>query len=617
MKKRSLISQVFPSYLLVAVVAIVAVASYASIIISRFYHAHSKDELVSAARMSAEHFKTVIARGKDGQPGTIDGNSIDAFCKASGKGAGYRLTFILQSGKVMGDSEDNPENMENHGDRPEVHDAIVKGIGISTRYSHTLGMKMMYVAVAVEGDFGQTIGVVRTSLSLSVIDKTIGLLWHRIVIACLVIACIAAIISIVVSRRISRPLEEIRLGAESIGKGNLNDKIPPSGLAEIDVLADTINHMADQLNERINTVTQQRDEQNALLSCMIESVFAVDTEKCLIKMNNSAQKLFKADASVYGRNVMEVIRNNDLLDVVNRALDSSEPVEGDISIPADGRYLHAHGTVLNGADGRRIGALIVLYDVTRLRKLEEMRRDFVANVSHELKTPITSIKGFVETLLEGAMKEPAEAENFLRITLRQADRLNAIIKDLLILSSVEQESEMRTISLQKESLRKVLQEAIEVCSHKARGKKIEIRLDCDDQLTAMINPALLEQAIVNLIDNAVKYSGEGASVEVEAKKTDNRIVIQVRDHGSGMEKVHLTRIFERFYRVDKGRSRQLGGTGLGLSIVKHIALAHGGDVGVESTPGVGSTFFIYLEDLLPKSKKYVQQDASPSADGSA
>ena len=462
MKKRSLISQVFPSYLLVAVVAIVAVASYATVTIGRFYHDHTRVELTSAARILAEHFRIVLAQGAGGTPSAVDEKQIDAFCKVSGKGAGYRITFILPGGKVIGDSEEDPEKMENHGDRPEVRDAVIKGLGISTRYSHTLGKRMMYVAVPVTGDLGQTAGIARTSLSLSVVDEPIGLLWHRIAIAGLIIACLAAIISIVVSRRISRPLDEIRLGAESIGKGNLSEKIPSSGLAEIDVLADTINRMADQLNERINIVTQQMDEQDALLSCMIESVFAVDTEKRLIKMNNSAQKLFNADTTAYGRNVMEVIRNSDLLEVVSRALDSSEPVEGDIFVQAGGRYLHAHGTMLNGSDGRRIGAMIVLYDVTRLNKLEVMRRDFVANVSHELATPITSIKGFLETLLDGAMKDQAAAENFLRIALRQTDRLGAIIKDLLILSTLEQEAGTRNVSLEEGLLSKVLREAIEV-----------------------------------------------------------------------------------------------------------------------------------------------------------
>jgi len=589
MKKKSLISHVYPSYLVVAVVAIMAVALYASLTISRFYHSHTKDELTSAARISAEHFKTVFAGTAGDAP-----DAVEAFCKASGSASGYRITFVLPSGKVAGDSEENPAAMENHNDRPEIRDAFASGTGVRSRFSHTVGKRMMYVAVPVIVEGGRTAGVVRTSLSLAAIDRTLGIMWQRIVIAGLLIALIAVVISMLVSRKISRPLDEIRRSAESIGRGNLAERLQPSGLKEIDVLAEAMNRMTGQLNERINTVTQQRDEQNALFSCMTESVFAVDTEKRLLKMNKSAMELFRADASTLGRNVMEVVRNNDLLDVVARALESSEPVEGDILLQSDGRYLHAHGTVLNGADGARIGALIVLYDVTRIRRLEVVRRDFVANVSHELKTPVTSIKGFVETLLDGAMKDPLGAEKFLKIVLRQADRLSAIIDDLLALSRLEQETETRTIFLEQGSLINILREAIEVCSLKAGEKLVKIILDCSDELTAKINPALLEQAVINLVDNAVKYSDEGTVVKVSASKKEDRVVIEVNDQGPGIEKIHQSRIFERFYRVDKGRSRQLGGTGLGLSIVKHIALVHKGDVGVESTPGAGSTFSIYL-----------------------
>jgi len=323
-------------------------------------------------------------------------------------------------------------------------------------------------------------------------------------------------------------------------------------------------------------------------------VFAVDTERRLIKMNKSAQNLFHADAWAHGRNVMEVIRNNELLDIVTRALDSSEPVEGDVFLQADGRHLHAHGTVLTGADGRRIGALLVLYDVTRLNKLEEVRRDFVANVSHELKTPITSIKGFVETLLDGALKDPIGAEKFLKIVNKQADRLAAIIDDLLTLSRVEEEAKARTLPMEVEKLDRIIKDAVEVCSYKAGEKLIKINIECDAEMSANVNAALLEQALVNLVDNAIKYSSEEGTIEVEVKRLGGNIIIKVRDHGVGIEKTHLSRIFERFYRVDKGRSRQLGGTGLGLSIVKHIALIHKGDVGVESTPAEGSTFSITI-----------------------
>jgi len=232
--------------------------------------------------------------------------------------------------------------------------------------------------------------------------------------------------------------------------------------------------------------------------------------------------------------------------------------------------------------------------VTRLKKLEKVRRDFVANVSHELRTPVTSIKGFVETLLDGAMNNPQELQRFLQIVAAQTDRLNAIIEDLLTLSRIEQEAEKAEIALSFGSIKAVLQTAIEVCRPKAANKEIELDLTCDDALQAPINPPLLEQAIINLIDNAIKYSPPGQSVHIEADCDGGEVRVQVRDHGCGIGREHLPRIFERFYRVDKARSRTLGGTGLGLAIVKHIAQAHHGRASVESVLGQGSVFYIHL-----------------------
>jgi two-component system phosphate regulon sensor histidine kinase PhoR len=257
---------------------------------------------------------------------------------------------------------------------------------------------------------------------------------------------------------------------------------------------------------------------------------------------------------------------------------------------------------------------VVLHDVTRLRRLETVRRDFVANVSHELRTPITSIKGFVETLLDGAMNNPADAERFLKILAAQADRLNGIIEDLLILSRVEQDAQKAGIALEPGSIRDVLTAAIDVCHLKAAERNVQVELVCESGFRARINAALLEQAVVNLVDNAVKHSGEGQTVhveaaqvkagqvegahvepgQVEAGQTDVEVVIRVRDHGCGISPEHLPRLFERFYRADKARSRKLGGTGLGLAIVKHIAQAHGGRATADSTPGVGSVFCLYL-----------------------
>ncbi|MEA3386715.1 MAG: ATP-binding protein, partial [Thermodesulfobacteriota bacterium] len=290
-----------------------------------------------------------------------------------------------------------------------------------------------------------------------------------------------------------------------------------------------------------------------------------------------------------------MVRNTVLQEFVKNALSSQKAVEKDIVLSTDSeQFLNGHGTLLRDAEGNQIGALIVLNDVTRLLKLEKIRREFVANVSHEIKTPITAIKGFVETLRDGALENPEDAERFLEIIGKHVDRLEAIIEDLLSLSRIEQETGREEVVLDEGRLKDLIETAIQVCKAGAMAKKIEIELSCAEDMLAKIDPPLLEQAIVNLIDNAIKYSNDGGAVRVEALQRENEIIISVHDQGCGIEKKHLPRIFERFYRVDKARSRQMGGTGLGLAIVKHIAQTHGGRVAVESIPGKGSTFSIHL-----------------------
>ena len=290
-----------------------------------------------------------------------------------------------------------------------------------------------------------------------------------------------------------------------------------------------------------------------------------------------------------------MVRNVVLHEFVRNTLSSQKPVEKDIVLYTGGeRFIDGHGTVLRDALGKQMGALIVLNDVTRIRRLENVRREFVANVSHEIKTPITAIKGFVETLRDGAVKNPEDAERFLGIIENHAERLEAIIEDLLSLSRIEREAERGKIALVEGRVQDVVQMAVQVCEMSARAKEIKIKCSCDKDIVSKINAPLLEQAIVNLLDNAIKYSAVGSTIRVEASQTAEEIKIDVRDQGCGIEEEHLPRLFERFYRVDKARSRQLGGTGLGLAIVKHITQAHGGQVSVESVPGKGSTFSIRL-----------------------
>jgi two-component system phosphate regulon sensor histidine kinase PhoR len=363
--------------------------------------------------------------------------------------------------------------------------------------------------------------------------------------------------------------------------------------------ADALNRRAAELDVRIRTILCQQNEREAMLTSMEEGVLAVDRSGRILSLNETCARLLGGSvAALRGSLAHGAVRKPDLLKFIDAALASEQAIDGELQfLGVPDRWLHAHGTALCDADGRRTGALIVLHDMTRLRQLESVRRDFVANVSHELKTPITSIKGFVETLLDERLADTDHALHFLEIVLRQVNRLDAIIADLLCLSRVERGAEGQTIPLEPAAVGDVLRAACEMCEHTAAEKEIALVVECPAGLRACLNAPLLEQAVVNLVDNALKYSEPRSTVRVEAEPEGAGVKISVHDQGCGIPPEHLPRLFERFYRVDKARSRDLGGTGLGLSIVRHIMLAHRGSVSVESTVGRGSTFTLHLPPI--------------------
>ena len=588
MTKRPIFWRMYPSYILLIVISIIAL-SWMGINSQRRLHLKQMDsDLEARARLVKEQIAERLVSGNEA--------AIDSLCKELGRVSATRITVVLPSGIVIGDSDEDPARMENHGYRPEIKQALETGSGEQIRYSNTIQQRLMYKAIRF--DIGNQLGgVIRTAIPVTFIDQALNETKIRMLIDGLIITLLSALLGLYVSRRISKPLERMKLGAQKFASGDLGRKLHIEGTTiEIDTLAEAMNEMADQLGRRIATITSQNNEQEAIFYSMVEGVIAVDSEAHIIKMNKAAGTFFNLElAQIEGRQLHTVIRSSALQEAIEEVLSNHQPVMTEI-VFADiaTKTAEVTATVLTGADGSRIGALIVVNDVTRIRQLEKIRRDFVANVSHELKTPVTAIRGFVETLLDGAVDNTDDAHRFLDIIKKQSDRLQAIIEDLLSLARIEQEAEDEKIELSIKPLQSVLRAAKDSCLQSAGAKNISLELSAEDTISARINPRLLEQAVINLITNAITYSQPGGAVKIKANVFGDEVAISVIDYGCGIASEHHERLFERFYRVDKARSRDQGGTGLGLAIVKHIALAHNGSVTVDSVPGEGSTFTIHL-----------------------
>ena len=522
-----------------------------------------------------------------------------AICRNLSDRFDVRLTVILPSGKVVADTRQDPAVLDNHRERPEVAEAAAGAIGRSVRPSATLHEAFMYLAMPLKQQ-DRIVAVVRTSLPTAPLTAAQWAIYREAAAVSLLAVLAAAGAAVLAVRPLVRALQSLRGGAERFARGDWKYRLPDNSAEEVGMLAESLNSMAAMLDDRIQRILRQQSEHQAVLSSMEEGVMAVDRAGTVLSVNEPcARRLGVEPELVCGRSIYEVLRKPDLLKFIENAQSSSKSLDGDLRFFSPGeRWLHAHGTTLHDTRGQKLGVLIVMHDVTRLRHLENVRRDFVANVSHELRTPITSIKGFVETLLEDgfADQDRRVRSAFWAFVHRQVNRLEAIINDLLYLLSCgsERRGEEQRIETGAELLAHVVQVALETCEKKALDKEVELVTECPDDLVAKINGPLLEQAVINLIDNAIKYSDSGSTVRVTVRREGDQAVIRVIDNGCGIAANHLPRLFERFYRVDKARSRELGGTGLGLAIVKHIMAAHQGTIQVESMVGRGSTFTLRL-----------------------
>lgn len=591
MRKRSFLWQIFPPVLLIVALSLLAGGIFASSTLERFYLDRTRIDLEARAVLLGESVPEIL------DPHRLA--SLRETVNALGQRTSTRYTVTTIDGRVIADSDADPDTMDDHSTRPEIHAALSGAVGSSLRYSQTISADLMYVALPIRprGDSQRILVVVRAAVPLTAIDRPLAAIYRRTAIAGVAIIALAGVVVLWLSRRISRPLVQLRDTAELFAAGELTARPPQFKSEEISELSVSMVRMAKQLEDRINAMMRHTGEQERVLSSMIEGVLAVDSEGRLTTLNQAAARALSIGAGpeMLGRGIEEVVRTPEVLRFIARVRDAGTAQDLELQLPGlNARMLHLRGAPIVTPTAQQLGVVVVIDDVTQIERLESVRKDFVANVSHELKTPITSIKASVETMLDGAVDDEATARRFLEIIARQSDRLATIVDDLLSLSRIEQEAEGDGAALEPGLVGDVVVAAVDACRVAADRRSVRIKMEVAPDLRMPLNTTMLEQAFVNLIDNAVKYSEAGEIVTVTANRHGDCIRVQVRDNGCGIDEPHLARLFERFYRVDKARSRSLGGTGLGLAITKHAVQAHGGSVSVESKIGIGSTFSIDL-----------------------
>ena len=491
-----------------------------------------------------------------------------------------RATIIARNGVVLADSQADPETMENHAGRPEIAEALKGKIGMATRTSHTVGIEFLYVA-APSGD-----KVARLAYPLETFRAHLADIRAALMRATGLALVFALVLAIVVAQLIERRLKRIVRFAENIAAGDLSARIAEKSGDEIAQVASALDRTVRRLEENFARVRESRAQLEALLNSMNDGVIAVSPDLRVLWANQAMTGIVHRMVSI-GAPVTEVIRHPDFLATVRAALQAKQR-ESTIAGSLAGRK--SFSITAEPLPDR--GVVCVLHDISEIERVEKTRRDFIANVSHELRTPLTSIRGYTETLLESDEMAGGSAREFLQVIRRNAERMGRLTEDLLVLARVESGEEK--LDIRPHAAQELVIEAANSMGETAKTAEMEIVTDGVPQSQVMADAYAIHQVFANLISNAVRYAQNGKKITIGALEKKNDIEFYVRDQGPGIASEHLPRIFERFYRVDKARSRESGGTGLGLAIVKHIVLNHGGTVRVESTLGQGSTFYFGL-----------------------
>ena len=530
-------------------------------------------------------------------PSLNDQARLGKLVKDLGDKIKSRITVIDLTGKVLADSERaQPEiaKLENHANRPEVYQALNNKLGQEIRYSYTLRIAMLYIALPIKQN-NQNIGVLRLAFPLTSVQKVLFTVRKTIILGLFLTLCFAFLLSSLLAKVVISPINRIIHISSKFAQGDFTLRIPPGSSDEIGQLAITLNKMAQDIEEKISEIGRQKQHLEAIFNSMVEGVIVIDSSERIISINHAIEELFNIKQDqIQGKFFLESIRNSDIFSIIASAIKNNNFISKEITLIMPVLKVVKVNVSPIFENNKVTGAITVIQDITQMRHLETMRRDFVANVSHELKTPLTSIRGFVETLLEGALEDKENRVNFLKIIDTHVNRLNTLIDDLLDLSHIE--SKEMALNKEKFTLVHLVNLVISQFDFQIRSKTIALSSDLDSDLEIIADKSKIEQVLINLINNAIKYNKEKGFVRIYAQELPGKIKIIIEDSGTGIPVKDVPRIFERFYRVDKARSRELGGTGLGLSIVKHIIELHGGSVGLESTEDIGSKFWF----ILPK-----------------
>ncbi|RNB89542.1 HAMP domain-containing protein [Brevibacillus fluminis] len=502
-----------------------------------------------------------------------------------------RVTVINAKGEVLSDTNHDPSDMENHSNRPEFISAMKGETAMAMRFSDTLGYQMMYISTPIKQN-GMVVGVVRSAMSMESITDTIHSMWYSLLTGLLVTVLIGSLISARIASSITKPIEEITRVARNITQRQYESRVRLKASDEIGQLASAINFMASSLEQQMYEISENQQRLSGVLTNMTSGVIFVTESRRIMLVNPAVEKLLgTAGQDLVGKLHIEAGKNFVLSQSIDKCIDTGEKMREEIHIyyPEE-RILDVNLAPYINFKGEKKGVVTVLHDITEIRRLEKMRSEFVANVSHELRTPITSIKGFTETLLDGAMQDEELCRNFLQIISEESERLFRLIREILDLSKIEQKRIV--INMTEVNINKLVEGTASLLQEQIQRKGLRFIMPAAKDVTMISDRDCMNQILLNLITNAVAYTPEGGTVKVEVSKDEQNVTIVVADTGIGIPEGDIPRIFERFYRVDKARSRDSGGTGLGLAIVKHLIDALHGEIAVQSEEGRGTTFIL-------------------------